>query len=99
MVGTRRGRHARGAARRRAALPPRIAAGPDRRRLMSNAIGVVGLGVMGGNLARNIDSRGLRAVGYDLNVAKTKEFLAGPAKGTAIVGVDTPAELARALER
>jgi 6-phosphogluconate dehydrogenase len=37
---------------------------------MSYAMGVVGLGVMGANLARNIESRGFRVMGYDLDPRK-----------------------------
>ena len=46
---------------------------------MTHAIGVVGLGVMGANLARNIESRGVSVAGYDLDQAKTRAFLDGPA--------------------
>jgi 3-hydroxyisobutyrate dehydrogenase-like beta-hydroxyacid dehydrogenase len=45
------------------------------------AMGVVGLGVMGASLARNLESRGFAVVGNDLDAAKTAAFLAGPAKG------------------
>ena len=40
-------------------------------------IGVVGLGVMGANLARNIASKGFPVAGYDLDAAKTQAFAAG----------------------
>jgi 6-phosphogluconate dehydrogenase len=66
---------------------------------MTFKMGVVGLGVMGGNLARNIESRGLPVAGYDLSPEKTKAFLEGPAKGKAIIGVDRPERLMEALER
>jgi 6-phosphogluconate dehydrogenase len=66
---------------------------------MSGQMGVVGLGVMGGNLARNIDDKGFSVVGYDLDAARTQAFLAGPARGTAIRGAGSPAELMAALER
>jgi 6-phosphogluconate dehydrogenase len=66
---------------------------------VSYAIGVVGLGVMGANLARNIESRGFPVAGYDLDPAKTAAFLNGPARGTAIGGVDSPAALMSALDR
>ena len=62
-------------------------------------MGVVGLGVMGANLARNIESKGFPVAGYDLDAAKMNAFLKGPAKGTAIIGVDAPEKLAAALER
>jgi 6-phosphogluconate dehydrogenase len=62
-------------------------------------MGVVGLGVMGANLARNIESRGFPVVGYDLDANKTKAFLDGPAKGASIGGVQSPAALMAALDR
>jgi 6-phosphogluconate dehydrogenase len=65
---------------------------------MSSAIGVVGLGVMGANLARNIESRGFRVAGYDLDAAKVAAFVkAGAAHGAA--GVASPDALMVALER
>jgi 6-phosphogluconate dehydrogenase len=66
---------------------------------MTYSIGVVGLGVMGANLARNIESRGFGVAGYDLDAKKTAAFLAGPAKGANIIGVDTPDALMARLER
>ncbi len=39
---------------------------------MTCKMGVVGLGVMGANLARNIESRGFPVAGYDLDAAKTR---------------------------
>jgi 6-phosphogluconate dehydrogenase len=62
-------------------------------------MGVVGLGVMGANLARNIESKGFPVAGYDLDAKKTQAFLDGPAKGAAIVGVNAPGALMEALER
>jgi 6-phosphogluconate dehydrogenase len=62
-------------------------------------IGVVGLGVMGASLARNIESKGFPVVGYDLDATKTRAFLDGPAKGKAIAGADRPERLMASLER
>jgi 6-phosphogluconate dehydrogenase len=64
---------------------------------MRKAIGVVGLGVMGGNLARNIESRGFSVVGYDLDMAKTKAFASDGALD--IAGADSPETLAEMLDR
>jgi 6-phosphogluconate dehydrogenase len=64
---------------------------------MRSAIGVVGLGVMGANLARNIESRGFRVSGYDLDPARTTAFAAGA--GRAVVGAESPAALMASLER
>ena len=57
---------------------------------MTYKMGVVGLGVMGASLARNIESKGFPVVGYDLDTKKTQAFLDGPAKGKAIAGADKP---------
>ena len=66
---------------------------------MAAKIGVVGLGVMGGNLARNMERHGFPVAGYDLDANKTRAFTNGPAKGKNIVGVDSPAALMKALEK
>jgi 6-phosphogluconate dehydrogenase len=66
---------------------------------MDYAIGVVGLGVMGGNLALNMEGRGFPIAGYDLDATKVSTFLQGPAKGKRVTGVKSPARLAEALER
>ncbi len=63
------------------------------------AIGVIGLGVMGHNLALNMERNGFAVAGYDLDAAKTKGFLEGKAKGKRIVGVDSPAALMAVLEK
>ncbi len=66
--------------------------------MSSFSIGVVGLGVMGANLARNIESRGYPVMGYDLDAKKAHAFIEGPAKGLAIGVADTPEALMAALE-
>jgi len=66
---------------------------------MAYAIGVVGLGVMGHNLALNMERNGFPVAGYDLDVAKTRAFLTGPAAGKAIIGASSPTELMAALEK
>ncbi len=66
---------------------------------MTYAFGVVGLGVMGANLARNIESRGFPVAGYDLDQAKTRAFLEGPAAELAVTGAPSPAALIEVLER
>ena len=66
---------------------------------MTYKMGVVGLGVMGASLARNIESKGFPVAGYDLDAGKMRAFLDGPAKGKAITGVDRPDALMDALER
>ena len=62
-------------------------------------IGVVGLGVMGANLARNIASKGFPVAGYDLDAAKTQAFAAGQSGGSGIGSADAPDKLMAVLER
>lgn len=66
---------------------------------MEYKIGVVGLGVMGHNLALNMERNGFPVAGYDLDFAKTKAFLEGDAAGKSIIGVESPAALMDALEK
>jgi 6-phosphogluconate dehydrogenase len=66
---------------------------------MKYSMGVVGLGVMGASLARNIESKGFPVAGYDLDARKTRAFIEGPAKGKAIAVFDRPEDLMDALER
>ena len=66
---------------------------------MAYKIGIVGLGVMGHNLALNMERNGFPVAGYDLDAAKTKAFLEGPGAGKQIIGVDSPAALMAALEK
>ncbi len=60
--------------------------------------GVVGMGVMGSNLALNIERHGFPVAVYNRTESKTQEFLAGPAKGTGIVGTYSYEEFTMALE-
>jgi 6-phosphogluconate dehydrogenase len=48
-------------------------------------IGVIGLAVMGQNLARNIESKGYAVAVYNRTAERTRELAEGPAKGTRIV--------------
>ena len=66
---------------------------------MSYKIGIVGLGVMGQNLALNMERNGFPVAGYDLDSAKTKAFLAGEAQNKAIIAVDNPETLMVVLEK
>jgi 6-phosphogluconate dehydrogenase len=66
---------------------------------MSYKIGIVGLGVMGQNLAINMERNGFPVAGYDLDSAKTKAFLAGEAHNKAIIAVDSPEVLMSVLEK
>src|ERR1700687_1049312 len=66
---------------------------------MTYKIGMVGLGVMGGNLALNMEGHGFPVAGYDLDKAKARAFLEGPAKGKNIIAADSPEDLMHALEK
>jgi 6-phosphogluconate dehydrogenase len=68
-------------------------------KIMAYKIGIVGLGVMGHNLALNMERNGFPVAGYDLDAIKTRAFLDGPGAGKQIVGVDSPAGLMAALEK
>lgn len=54
--------------------------------MAKQAIGLIGLGVMGENLARNIESRGYSVAVYNRTRQRTEQFLQGPAKGLNITG-------------
>ena len=62
-------------------------------------IGLIGLAVMGENLALNIESRGFSMAVFNRTTAKVDEFLAGRARGKAFVGAHTLEQLVQALER
>jgi 6-phosphogluconate dehydrogenase len=62
-------------------------------------IGLVGLGVMGSNMALNMERNGYPVAGYDLDAKKVQAFLDGPAKGKNIIGMESPAALMRVLEK
>ncbi len=66
---------------------------------MTYSMGVVGLGVMGSNLARNIAGKSFPVAGYDLSAAKTAAFVDGSDKNLKVGSVDSPAALMAALER
>ncbi len=60
-------------------------------------IGLIGLAVMGENLALNIESHGFRIAVYNRTVSKVDELLAGRAKGKNFVGCHSLGELAASL--
>lgn len=49
-------------------------------------IGLIGLAVMGQNLALNMNDHGFKVAVFNRTGSKTEEFLEGPAKGTPIIG-------------
>ncbi len=61
-------------------------------------IGMVGLGVMGGNLARNLASHGFSVAGYDLAEDKRRAFEQHAGEGQIVAFADVPG-FAAALEK
>ncbi len=66
---------------------------------MHGDIGVVGLGVMGANLALNMERNGFRIAGYDLEAAKGQAFVTGPAAGRRVELAASPDRLMAMLKR
>jgi len=62
-------------------------------------IGVVGMAVMGRHLALNIESRGYTVAIYNRSPEKTRDLLEKEGKGKRLIGVWSPEELARVLEK
>ncbi len=61
--------------------------------------GVVGLGVMGRNLALNVESRGYTVAVYNRTESKTKELLDGEGKGKSVLGAYSYETFVELLER
>lgn len=67
---------------------------------MSQAdIGLIGLAVMGQNLALNMNDHGFTVAVYNRTVSKVDEFLAGNARGTKIIGTQSVEELVGVLKK
>jgi len=62
-------------------------------------IGVIGLAVMGKNLALNIESRGYSVAVFNRSYNKTEDFLANEAAGKNFVGAKTIEEFVHSLEK
>jgi 6-phosphogluconate dehydrogenase len=60
--------------------------------------GLIGLAVMGENLALNIESRGYRVAVFNRTTSKVDELLAGRAKGKNFVGCHSLEELVKAVK-
>ncbi len=61
-------------------------------------IGLIGLAVMGQNLVLNMNDNGYTVAVHNRTTAKMEDFLAGPAKGTSVVGAETLEGLVGMLE-
>src|SRR5690606_28066568 len=62
-------------------------------------IGLIGLAVMGQNLVLNMNDHGFKVGVYNRTTEVTREFIAGTAADTEVVGFDTLAGLVAALAR
>ncbi|MCC5832645.1 MAG: decarboxylating NADP(+)-dependent phosphogluconate dehydrogenase [Chlamydiales bacterium] len=62
-------------------------------------IGLIGLAVMGQNLVLNMNDHGYTVAVYNRTTSKVDEFLAGPAKGTQVIGTHTLNEFVSKLKR
>jgi 6-phosphogluconate dehydrogenase len=61
--------------------------------------GLIGLAVMGQNLALNVESKGFSVAVYNRTAARTEEFMAQPAQGKQVVGTYSIPDLLAALQR
>jgi len=66
---------------------------------MSQQFGVIGLAVMGENIALNIERNGFPIAVYNRSYDKTQRFLEGRAKGKNVVGAKDLKAFVEALER
>jgi 6-phosphogluconate dehydrogenase len=62
-------------------------------------IGLIGLAVMGQNLVLNMNDHGFKVAVFNRTVSKVDDFIANEAKGTAVVGAHSIAELVSLLKR
>ncbi|WP_031437333.1 decarboxylating NADP(+)-dependent phosphogluconate dehydrogenase [Methylobacter tundripaludum] len=65
---------------------------------MKANIGLIGLAVMGQNLALNMNDHGFKVAVYNRTTRVVDEFLSGPAKNTQIIGTHSLEELIDSLE-
>lgn len=61
--------------------------------------GLIGLAVMGQNLVLNINDHGWKVAVFNRTVSKVDDFLAGPAKGTQVIGTQSMKEFFATLKR
>lgn len=61
--------------------------------------GVIGLAVMGKNLALNVESRGYSVAVFNRTYKKTEDFMANEAKGKNFFGAETIEEFVESLEK
>src|SRR5687767_13000995 len=64
-----------------------------------SAFGVIGLEVMGRNIAQNIERNGFPVAVYNRTTSKTDDFMSGPAKGKKFHGAKDLKDFVQALEK
>ncbi len=69
------------------------------KRMAKQQFGVIGLAVMGKNLALNVESRGYTVAVFNRTYQKTEDFLNNEAKGKNFVGAETIEEFVDSLEK
>ena len=62
-------------------------------------IGLIGLAVMGQNLALNINDNGFRVAVFNRTTSKVTRFLNNEAKGTDVIGTYSPEEFVKSIKR
>ncbi|HEU4486409.1 MAG TPA: decarboxylating NADP(+)-dependent phosphogluconate dehydrogenase [Povalibacter sp.] len=62
-------------------------------------VGLIGLAVMGENLALNMESKGFRVAVYNRTTSRVDDFIAGRAAGRNFIGAHSPQELVASLAR
>nr|WP_298719284.1 decarboxylating NADP(+)-dependent phosphogluconate dehydrogenase [uncultured Steroidobacter sp.] len=62
-------------------------------------VGLIGLAVMGENLALNMESRGFRVAVFNRTTARVDEFMQGRAKGKRFIGTHDLKEFVRSLQK
>lgn len=66
---------------------------------MSADIGLIGLAVMGQNLAMNIHDHGFKIAVFNRTTSKVDDFLKGPAAGSGVIGTHSIDELVASLKK
>ncbi len=61
-------------------------------------IGLIGLAVMGQNLALNMNDHGFKVAVFNRTVSKVDDFIQGPAKGSKIIGTKSIEEFIKSLK-
>src|ERR1043166_2157469 len=67
--------------------------------MQQSDIGLIGLAVMGENVALNIESKGFPISVFNRTVSKVDDFINGRAKGKKFIGVHSLGEFAQSLKK